>query len=169
MEKPPLYEEFKGVGKIMTTQIKSGFRNHEWGWLLGYFIACVIVIAVGMAGSISLFGAAQDQWHKWFPKLETSMAPMTLRYDMATTTKDGDGIYHTDFKLFVHVPAGNNRQTITLYNNFPLKDSSCLLYSAPLQQIVFAVGLTSTTSLYRTSCTSREKIIDTGNLFQVAP
>lgn len=163
MEKLPLYEEFKGVGKIMTAQISSGFRNGEWGWLLGYFVACLIVVTIGVAGVISLLGGATDHWQKWFPPPIT--VPLkTIDYQKVSEQKDEYGHFNTTYAIQIHAPFGNPYSDMSLGNFVP--DAECLFNADRLIQ-EHGLGLASSTAFFTAVCTSEKPIIDTGELFRV--
>lgn len=170
MNNLPLFETFEKIISSSVAAVKSAWVGKKRSLLVFYFAFICTSLGVILFGAIATVEAGWSAWHRMFPtSVQSTQPPKTLTYSIATTTKDKDGIYHTDFDIAIHVPAGNNQETMTLYNNFPLKDSSCALNSSPLQQSEFRGGLASTTYTYHASCVSREKIIDTGTLFQVVP
>lgn len=169
MDKLPLFGIFEQTITSGIAEIKQAWATKK-SLLVLYFVIILVPLGVFIFGAIATVDAGLSALSRIFPApIQSTQRPKTLTYSIATTTKDKDDIYHTDFILAIHVPAGNNQETMTLYNNFPLKDSSCSLNSSPLQQSEFRGGLASTTYTYYAKCISREKIIDTGTLFQVVP
>ena len=170
MNKLPLFGTFEQTVTSGIAEIRQAWTTKKRYLLVLYFAIILVLFGLFIFGAIATVDAGLSALHRILPApVQSTQAPKTLSYTIATTTKDRDGIYHTDFNLAIHVPAGNSQETMTLYNNFPLKDSSCTLNSSPLQQSEFRGGLASTTYIYYASCVSREKIIDTGTLFQVVP
>ena len=170
MNKLPLFGIFEQTVTSGIAEIRDAWGTKKRYLLVLYFVLILVLFGLFIFGAIATVDAGLSAWHRILPTpVQSTQPPKTLSYAIATTTKDKDGLYHTDFDLAIHVPAGNNQETMTLYNNFPLKDSTCALSSLPLQQSEFRGGLASTTYTYHASCVSREKIIDTGTLFQVVP
>ena len=170
MSKLPLFGTFEQTVTNGVAEIRQAWTTKKRHFLIFYLILILVLLGLFILGAIATVDAGLSAWHRIFPApIQSTQPAKTLSYSIATTTKDKDGLYHTDFDLAIHVPAGNNQETMTLYNNFPLKDSSCTINSSPLQQSEFRGGLASTTYTYHASCVSREKIIDTGTLFQVVP
>ena len=101
------------------------------------------------------------------PTLENpKLPPKTLFYEIINRSpKDGDGLYHTLFSVSVHNPAGNTNPTATVLLNI---DQRAECVQGSLEEIVEAgAGLASTTQTMLVECITREKVIDSGDLFSV--
>lgn len=169
--------DFPRVGHVrdyLMTE-RDGFKEmvikRQYGWLAISIVVYVSAIVLGVSLVVNAAQIITDAYQKYIPQPQEEIIPhpKTLSYTIGTTTKDSDGVYHTNFLISVYVRAGDGRDTVSLFNNFPLKDSVCHLAQEPIQQSEYRGGLASTTYTYFATCFSREKIIDTGNLFKVAP
>lgn len=165
MEPLPHFSHIKEFVVTERKQLGIAFREGQWGWLAIHATICLFIFVVAISVTINAFSIMVSAVHNamgvLFPEQPTS--PMTLVYERIDNGKNEDGLYSSVFNLYVHSPIGNTTDRYTLWNNLT-GEVECLLSGG--DSISEAKGgIASSTALYKVSCVSRERIIDTGKLF----
>lgn len=168
MEKLPLLGAIRTFCMTVDNDLKDAIGNKEWGIIALTLFIWFVLIAVSVAGAISIIGSGVEQLGKFFPSAVVSnMAPKTLTYFIATTTKDKDGLYETIFNVPVHTPAGNGNEITNIQINIPLLEVDCKIANSVPTISDINGGIASTTQFFRYLCITRQPIIDTGTLFKL--